>query len=274
MESVKEKLSDKVISLNEQIPDNPCGQEMKSYQENGMAFSLHEVKQRLEMLQNFISEIMVEGTDYGYLPKTDKKCLFKSGAEKLCDVFGLSKRIEIVSRMEDFDKGIFHYEVKAIVIDKKTGVIEAEGVGSCNSMEKKYRSQDAYNLTNTILKMAKKRAFVDAVLSATRSSDIFTQDVEDNLLGDGAEGKPRNMKDKSRDKKNTVQDQNGKAGKEESASNKQLSYIYTILSDSRIPVETARSDMEKMYGVTESRNLSKKQASEFIEYLKNYKKAG
>lgn len=32
---------------------------------------------------------------------------------------------------------------------------------------------------NTILKMAKKRAFVDAILTATAASDIFTQDVED-----------------------------------------------------------------------------------------------
>ncbi len=32
---------------------------------------------------------------------------------------------------------------------------------------------------NTVLKMAKKRAFVDAVLTVTAASDIFTQDVED-----------------------------------------------------------------------------------------------
>jgi hypothetical protein len=32
---------------------------------------------------------------------------------------------------------------------------------------------------NTILKMAKKRAHVDAVLTATAASDIFTQDIED-----------------------------------------------------------------------------------------------
>lgn len=36
---------------------------------------------------------------------------------------------------------------------------------------------DAYN---TVLKMAKKRAHVDAILTATAASDIFTQDVEDH----------------------------------------------------------------------------------------------
>ena len=32
---------------------------------------------------------------------------------------------------------------------------------------------------NTVLKMAKKRALVDAVLTTTAASDIFTQDLED-----------------------------------------------------------------------------------------------
>ena len=32
---------------------------------------------------------------------------------------------------------------------------------------------------HTMLKMAKKGTLVDAVLSATRSSDLFTQDMED-----------------------------------------------------------------------------------------------
>ena len=32
---------------------------------------------------------------------------------------------------------------------------------------------------NTVLKIAKKRAFVDAVLTATHASHIFTQDMED-----------------------------------------------------------------------------------------------
>jgi hypothetical protein len=35
------------------------------------------------------------------------------------------------------------------------------------------------DVANTILKMAKKRAQVDAVITATAASDIFTQDIED-----------------------------------------------------------------------------------------------
>lgn len=43
----------------------------------------------------------------------------------------------------------------------------------------KVENEDIPSLKNTILKMAKKRAKVDAVLSATRSSGLFTQDIED-----------------------------------------------------------------------------------------------
>lgn len=38
---------------------------------------------------------------------------------------------------------------------------------------------DAYDLENTLVKMAEKRAKVDGTISATGASDLFTQDVED-----------------------------------------------------------------------------------------------
>jgi hypothetical protein len=50
--------------------------------------------------------------------------------------------------------------------------IEGQSIG-------KVQNEDVADLKNTILKMAKKRAKIDATLSATRSSGVFTQDVED-----------------------------------------------------------------------------------------------
>jgi len=38
---------------------------------------------------------------------------------------------------------------------------------------------DFFTAINTVLKMAKKRAYVDAILTATHASGIFTQDMED-----------------------------------------------------------------------------------------------
>jgi protein tyrosine phosphatase len=54
-----------------------------------------------------------------------------------------------------------------------------EGLGSCNTKERKYIKQDPYTMDNTVLKMAKKRAFVDATLLVGSLSDLFTQDIED-----------------------------------------------------------------------------------------------
>jgi hypothetical protein len=46
---------------------------------------------------------------------------------------------------------------------------------------------DVFDQVNTILKMAKKRALVDAALSAGRLSDLFTQDLEDFTEHDQSE---------------------------------------------------------------------------------------
>ena len=48
---------------------------------------------------------------------------------------------------------------------------------------------------NTVKKMAKKRALVDAVLSATGASDVFTQDIED-LKANGVIGKDKKPENK------------------------------------------------------------------------------
>lgn len=180
-----------------------------------MVVDLGTVQRRMADLRQFIKLYMVQDEDFGIIPGTPRPTLLKPGAEKLCDVYGFAKTFEVVQRIEDWDKGFFHYEVKAVLTSKRTGVIEAEGLGSCNTKEKRYAARwvsqsklpqgvepstlksrertgrngkyneyllendDTFSLVNTILKMAKKRALVDAVLSATRSSGMFTQDVED-----------------------------------------------------------------------------------------------
>jgi len=138
-----------------------------------------EMTRRTAMLKDYVREHMTEGEDYGIIPGGSKPTLFKPGAEKLNAVFGLSPMVDINNRVEDWDSGFVAYEVKVTLVNKRTQAVEAEGVGSCNSRERRYKNQDAANVANTILKMAKKRALVDATLSATRASGMFTQDLED-----------------------------------------------------------------------------------------------
>lgn len=202
-----------------------------------------ESKRRIEELGKFVEEVMVRGIDYGLIDGFSKPTLLKPGAEKLCDVFGFSKLVDVVNRFEQWDTGIFAYEVKMTLTRKDNGVIEAEGIGSCNSKEAAFNQQNPFTISNTVLKMAKKRALIDAVLSATRSSGLFTQDIEDfpKLL-------------------------NSKGGGE-LATKRQLQTIFLIVADIQMRPETAKEMMQMMYQVDHSTKLTKKQASDFIQDL-------
>lgn len=143
--------------------------------------SLEAAKERLEQMDKFIADQMVKGTDYGTVPGINKPTLFKSGAEKLENIFGFYHEFEALDKQEEFEKGkeFAFYRYKCIVYQKSNGIKQAEGIGSANTREPSRRNQDFYNLLNTVDKMAQKRAFVAAILSSSRLSNKFTQDVED-----------------------------------------------------------------------------------------------
>ena len=164
-----------VIQLRPQTDNLPAALDAAPH----FVVTFAEAKHRLQQLQQFISEFMKPGVDYGIVPGTDKPTLLKPGAEKLCEIYGFSKEVEILHQTEDYDRPLFAYTVKVRLVSKIAGFTEAEGVGAANSREKKFLKQDPFTIQNTLLKMAKKRALVDAVLSATRSSGLFTQDIED-----------------------------------------------------------------------------------------------
>lgn len=125
-----------------------------------------------------IAKYLKAGRDYDRLPNTAKPTLFKSGAEILASVFNFKTTAKVINRVENYDKQFVIYEICVTVFDKD-GNIVAEGLGSCNSRERRYLKTDFATNLNTILKMAKKRAFVDAILTATHASKVFTQDIED-----------------------------------------------------------------------------------------------
>jgi hypothetical protein len=53
----------------------------------------------------------------------------------------------------------------------------------CKTTDERQENLDIADTFNTVLKMAKKRAFVDAVITTTGVSDIFTQDIDENQTG-------------------------------------------------------------------------------------------
>ena len=136
----------------------------------------------VEPIEVIVAKHLKAGRDYDRLPNTSKPTLFKSGAEILCGVFGFRTTAQVTHRIEDYDKQFILYEVQVTIYGKDDKTV-AEGIGSCNSRERKYLRGDFCTQLNTILKMAKKRAYVDAILTACHASKVFTQDVEDIAAG-------------------------------------------------------------------------------------------
>jgi len=195
------------------------------------AMSAERLLAQVNLIQKVMHSVMKKDEHYGTIPGCKKPSLFKPGAEKL----GVTFRLVPEFRLGKTDLGNGHreYEVTCVLIHAPSGQRFGEGVGSCSTLEAKYRYRSgdsqftgkpvpkAYwddparsnkhlggvgfhakknpdngkweiaiqgervehenpaDYYNTVLKMAKKRAHVDAVLTATAASDIFTQDVED-----------------------------------------------------------------------------------------------
>ena len=185
VENIKSLLREKAMGL-EKVPDGksavPClsEQEREKPIVNGTDPTASNVNENQceNMLHGLVAKMLVPEMDYGVIPNCKKPSLFKAGAEKLCQHFGFRTSLEVFGRIENFDKNFVAYMVKVTVKDPD-GNIHAEGIGEANSQEKKFLKGDFPSSVNTVLKIAKKRAYVDAILTATHTSGIFTQDMED-----------------------------------------------------------------------------------------------
>jgi len=140
------------------------------------------VKQ-VSLIQSVMSRVMRKNEHYGVIPGCGPKpVLLKAGAEKLALTFRLAPRFSVT--MRDLGENHREYQVQTELVSIVTGAFVGQGVGSCSTKETKFRRKDKSqvepsDLYNTVLKMAKKRSLVDAILTTTAASDIFTQDLED-----------------------------------------------------------------------------------------------
>lgn len=132
-----------------------------------------------EKLNEFVKTALKENEHYGQIQGTHKPSLFKGGAELINKEAQLIPDFEILHEKIDFETPFFAYTFKCTLY--REGAKVSEGYGACNSKERKYTSNktDQYFLQNVILKIAKKRAYVDATITAWGLSGIFTQDIED-----------------------------------------------------------------------------------------------
>ena len=218
-------MSNEIIPLDGAIPHTV---ELTSW--DGAAVRGLQARQEREAI---IAKVLKPDADFGIMPGTTKPTLMKPGAEKIIDCLNLCPDYErLPGCIENFDKPLFHYVYRCRLIVRGSDVVIATGVGSCNSMEQKYRwrkgtvtcpqcgkatvikgkqeygggylcwtkkggcgakfpdgtegmdapdrvpNEDICDQTNTIDKMAQKRALVAAVLNLG-FSEQFTQDMED-----------------------------------------------------------------------------------------------
>ena len=166
----------------------------------------------VQMLNRLYLHLLQKGTDYGVIPGTKKPTLYKPGAELLAMNLGLTTATSETTEMQAI-AGMFIISTKAHTEVFYKGNKVGDGYGSCSTAETKYAFRwvaekklapntdrnslvmeeseygrryrvpssvnETFDAANTVLKMAKKRSFIDAVLTVTGASRIFTQDLED-----------------------------------------------------------------------------------------------
>lgn len=153
--------------------------------------------------------------DYGIVPGTKKPSLWKSGSEQILAMF----QIAVEPVVEDLSSDdCYRFRVTTRLTNSRTGEFLGAGVGEASTDETKYKwrrtyskpeyestdpdrrrikfgqyksgsnwvdteemqvRQEAADLANTVLKMAKKRSQIDATLTVTGASSMFEQDLED-----------------------------------------------------------------------------------------------
>lgn len=171
-----------------------------------------EIQANINLIQQVLKKVMKKGVHFDVVPGCGpKEVLLKPGAEYIMVLFRLSgePQIEDLSNEDEI-----RYRIRVRVTHQITHNEVGWGVGEASSNETKYRwikAEDSIwkatpedrrrevtktgekgkpytlkqvranisDVANTVLKMAKKRALVDATLTCTAASDVFNQDIED-----------------------------------------------------------------------------------------------
>ncbi|MFA5416904.1 MAG: hypothetical protein WC341_00460 [Bacteroidales bacterium] len=129
--------------MTDQIIQEPSSKTLAISSFIAPAVSVEEAIERYNQLHQFISLSLVADHDYGTVTGINKPTLLKPGAEKLATFFSLRPVFVIEKEVEDWigklteGEPFFFYKYRCQLY--RNGELVAEGLGSCNSREKKYR---------------------------------------------------------------------------------------------------------------------------------------
>ena len=172
-----------------------------------------QVKEQMRVVQELMRFVLKEGEHYMTIPGTGTKpSLLQNGADKILMTFHLHPEIRQTRTVDEH--GIVFYTVSLDLIHNHSEIKVGSGVATCNSGEEKFAWQKAicdeqyqeadpkdrrlkfrrsgsghtreqqirtvhYDIEQTLLSMAIKRAKVQATKTAVSVGDIFTVDIED-----------------------------------------------------------------------------------------------
>lgn len=150
--------------------------------DEGTDVSYNELKNNLvqsakiqKLLDKFIKENLREGVDYGQAYENAKKLtLLKPGAEKVCLLFNMESMYELDKEIMEMLPENKKKDTICFICNlrnRKTGNIVGQGRGSATI------SETYGQKVNNTIKIAQKRAKIDAVLNTAGLSDRFTQDM-------------------------------------------------------------------------------------------------
>lgn len=169
-----------------------AGGSMSRISAHDLELALVEEQAKRNLIEQFIHSNLTQGVDYDTIPGCGaKKTLLKPGAERVCSLLRLQPVFKMDAETYNMmperlkQQGIVCYKCELV---NTAGEVVGEGRGSETlDPNSKKTGWDA----NKAIKIAQKRAQVDAVLRVAALSDRFTQDVEDMPTSEANNSKPQ-----------------------------------------------------------------------------------
>jgi hypothetical protein len=141
-------------------------------------------------LEDTLMSALIDGVDYGKIPRATKPCLLKPGAEKIVQALGLRASFPGLSRYEEAcQSGVAIGDILIrCYLSTEDGTVVAEGCGGRTAGQDAGRGGRDLNKA---IKMAMKSAYIDAALRVSGLSSRLTQDIDEDTKDDKTDGSSR-----------------------------------------------------------------------------------